>query len=447
MRETGHDDAVEIAQNVVERLGPLWRLGGQRRPDLARRRSRHDGIVGNVAPIVGDPVDDAMAKRSELFGGHGACSSNGDDAMYALSSHVALGVMLVRVGYLVLAIAFAGSRETAAAQAHAPTLRVIDRGRELVVEYGPLALHAGSGHAAAVEPPAILFRLPATGWMRGYVVELVDGAGRRLPQRLLHHMNLIAKNRRDLFSNVMQRLGAAGPETGTITLPRFAGVWGARGDTLVMTVMLHNPTEIHYDDVRLRVLIPFVRARSRVGAITVYPVSVAIGPKERPNVFDLPPGRSEHFWEGSPAVAARILGLSGHLHRYGVALRLEDRTARKVMWELKPRSDSAGEVRDMPVSMFLWTLGKPIRPDHVYRLTAVYDNPEGRTIRDGGMGVIGGVVVLSRGARWPAVDRLHPEYVADARAILGLVSPQRDQRVDPRRAPRRQVAGHQRHHE
>jgi hypothetical protein len=318
---------------------------------------------------------------------------------------------------LAVSTLLAASSELGAAQA-TPTTRIVDRGRELVIEYGPLALHAGAGHAAAVEPPAIMLSFPASGWMRGYVVDLVDGEGRRLPQRLLHHMNLIAKNRRDLFSNVMQRLGAAGPETGTITLPRFAGVWGDRGDTLAMTVMLHNTTETHYDEVRLRVRIPFVRARSRVGAITVYPVSVAIGPKERPNVFDLPPGRSEHFWEGSPAVAARILGLSGHLHRYGVALRLEDRTTGKVMWELKPHTDSTGTVHAMPVSTFLWSLGKPIRPDHVYRLTAVYDNPEGRTIPNGGMGVVGGIVVLPRGTRWPAVDRRHPEYVVDLRSIL-----------------------------
>jgi hypothetical protein len=368
-------------------------------------RSRH--VFGPT-----DPPAAGTAQSAIVF-------SDGDDTMYALSSPVALQeVMLVRTGHLALAVLFAGSSTGAAAQAGAPTIRVVDRGRELVVEYGPVALHHGPGHGAAVEPPAIMFGLPASGWMRGYVVELVDGAGRRLPQRLLHHMNLIAKNRRDLFSNVMQRLGAAGPETGTITLPRFAGVWGDTGDTLVMTVMLHNATGMHYDDVRLRVRIPFVRARSRLGAITVYPVSVAIGPKERPNVFDLPPGRSEHYWEGSPAVAARILGLSGHLHRYGVALRLEDRTAGKVIWELKPRSDSTGEVRDMPVSMFLWSLGKPIRPDHVYRLTAVYDNPEERTIPDGGMGVVGGVVVLARGARWPAVDRLHPEYLVDVQSIL-----------------------------
>ena len=298
-------------------------------------------------------------------------------------------------------------------------LRVVDRGRDLLIEYGPLALPAGAHHAHVVEPPALVFANPADGWMRGYEVELIDDAGRRLPSELLHHMNLIAKDRRDLFSGVMLRVGSAGPETRPIMLPRVLGVRLQRGDTLIMTMMLHNPTPRAYDGVRLRIRVPYTAAGSRVGAIGVFPFSVAIGPKDRPNVFDLPPGRSEHYWEGSPGVPVRIVGVSGHLHRYGVALRLEDRTTGDTLWEVQPRRDERGEVLEMPVKLFAWSMGKAIRPDHVYRLTAVYDNPERRTIPDGGMGVLGGVVVLSRHARWPAVDRLDPEYVADLRSIVG----------------------------
>ncbi len=340
----------------------------------------------------------------------------------------------------------------ATAQAGAPRVHLVERDDEIVIEYGPLAVPAGSHHGAAVEPPALVLRLPADGWMRGYVVELVDASGRRLPQMLLHHLNLIAKNKRDLFSNVMLRLGAAGPETDAITLPRLLGVRTHRGDTLLATLMLHNPTSVGYDHVRIRVRIAFVRANGRLGALGVYPISVAIGPKERPNVFDLPPGRSEHYWEGSPAVAARILGLSGHLHRYGVALRLEDRTTGTLLWEMTPTSDSTGEIRAMPVSTFLWSLGKPIRPDHVYRLTAVYDNPEPRTIREGGMGVIGGVVFLPRGGRWPAVDQRHPEYVVDVETILGSqastpAGARIDQRGNERGRRQAKEAAERRHHD
>jgi len=327
------------------------------------------------------------------------------------------GMRLVRKA-LTTALSVTVSATAAPAQQAGPALTVTDRGRHVVVEYGPLSLPAGVHPAHVVEPPAVVFAVPADGWMRGYDVELTDASGRRLPAELLHHMNLIAKDRRDLFSQVMLRVGSAGPETRPVTLPRLLGVRLHRGDTLIMTMMLHNPTPRSYEGVRLRVRVPYTAAGSAVGAIGVYPFSVAIGPKNRPNVFDLPPGRSEHYWEGRPAAPVRIIGVSGHLHRYGVALRLEDRTTGETLWEVRPRRDSTGEVLDMPVKLFAWSLGKPIRPDHLYRLTAVYDNPEPRTIPDGGMGVLGGVVALSRRARWPAVDRTHPEYVRDLQSIL-----------------------------
>ena len=297
-------------------------------------------------------------------------------------------------------------------------MRVHDRGNELVVEYGPMNFPARATHHDITQPRTMAFVLPADGWMRGYAVELVGPGDRPVPKALLHHMNVIAPDKRDLFGQVMLRVGAAGAETADISLPRVLGFRGQRGDSLVVTLMFHNPTDSAYRDVTLRARVPFTRASSAVGAITVYPLSVAIGPKNKPNVFDLPPGRSEHHWEGSPAVGARIIGLSGHLHRYGVLLRLEDRTAGTVLWESRPKTNAAGEIVGMPVSKFLLSGGRPLRPDHVYRLTAVYDNPTGRTIRDGGMGVMGGVVML-RGRSWPAIDRSHPDYVADVRAIFG----------------------------
>jgi hypothetical protein len=316
----------------------------------------------------------------------------------------------------------AGSASSPSAQTPDPAFRVIDRGRELVIEYGPVELPAGGHHASVIEPSALVFAVPVDGWMRGYDVELADGAGDRLPPEMLHHMNLMAKNRRDLFSHVMLRVASAGPETKPVTLPRLLGVRLHRGDTLIMTLMLHNPTPTPRTGVRLRVRVPYTPTSARVGAIGVSPFSVAIGPKDRPNVFDLPPGRSVHDWEGSPATAVRIVGMSGHLHRYGVALRLEDRTTGETLWEGRPKRGPRGEVVEMPVKLFVWSLGKPMRPDHVYRLTAVYDNPEPRTIRDGGMGVLGGIVLLSRHARWPPVDAAHPDYLGDISQILGRTS-------------------------
>src|SRR5690606_38333091 len=101
------------------------------------------------------------------------------------------------------------------------------------------------------------------------------------------------------------------------------------------------------------------------------------------HAYDLPPGKSQKSWEGRPAISGRLLGVGGHLHDYGVLLRLEDVTAGKVIWEAEPILDESGSVVGMPMKKFFWRLGVPIRADHVYRLTAFYDNPTGRMIPEG----------------------------------------------------------------
>jgi hypothetical protein len=297
-------------------------------------------------------------------------------------------------------------------------LRVVEGPGRFVVEYGPLDLKPRGYRDAMREPPATAFVVPADGWLRGYSIELTDAAGRRLPQRMLHHLNLMMTGRRDLFNHGMLRIGAAGPETAPVGLPRIIGVPAHRGDTVLMTFMLYNPTLQSHAGVTLRVIVPFTPATSLIGAAAVYPFSVAIGPAGQPNLFDLPPGRSEHVWEGSPSVRGRLLGLSGHMHRYGTALRLEDRTTGTTLWTVKPEPGSGGEVVPVPRTHLLWPAGVPLRPDHVYRVTAVYDNPTGAVIPHGGMGVVGGIMTLGSGERWPAVDVRHPQYLADVRSIL-----------------------------
>jgi hypothetical protein len=51
----------------------------------------------------------------------------------------------------------------------------------------------------------------------------------------------------------------------------------------------------------------------------------------------------------------------------------------------------------------------------VYRLVAVYDNPTGAPIPDGGMGALGGVVWPTGSAPWPSVERSNAEYQYDVR--------------------------------
>ena len=262
--------------------------------------------------------------------------------------------------------------------------------------------------------------VPVTGWIYGYSGEMVDSAGRQIPIRLLHHVNLIVPERRELFSTIMQRMGAAGAETPPVELPSVFGrpLLGypvTRGDTLLLTAMVHNPTDRGYEGARVRVLMRYAPANTWPHPMAIYPFYLDVMPPAGVHAYDLPAGHSEKSWEGHPAVAGRILAVGGHLHKYGVALRFEDVTTGRLLWQTTPVTDSSGEVVRVPTKTFWWRLGVPVRPDHSYRLTAVYDNPTGHEIPDGAMGALGGVIIPDHLSAWPAVDRASAEYQHDVR--------------------------------
>jgi hypothetical protein len=282
-----------------------------------------------------------------------------------------------------------------------------------------LAPHAGH-HGGSGSPPPQAVRVPFALWIHGYSLELTDGEGRQLPQAFVHHVNLIAPERRELFSNIMLRLGAAGAETSPIRLPRAVGVPAGAGDSILVIAMVHNPTMDHHDGVVLRIRIPYTPASTRVRPLSVAPFYLDVMPPAGEHSFDLPPGRSERSWEGSPAIAGRILGVSGHLHRYGVALRLEDVTGGRLLWEGRPKLNAEGEVTGFPITRFVHKLGIAIQPERVYRLTAIYDNPTGGVVHDGGMGALGGVFLPARGVKWPTVVDSHPEYLLDRKIQFRL---------------------------
>jgi hypothetical protein len=283
----------------------------------------------------------------------------------------------------------------------------------LVLDLGPIDLPAHAMHDAVRQPPPLAIRVPSDGWMHGYSVDVFDSTGAMVPHVVLHHLNVIAPERRELFSQIMLRVAAAGSETAPVELPPVIGYRLHAGDSLLVSAMLHNPTDRAYPGAHLKVRLEFSDVSWWRHPLSVYPFYLDVMPPAGSHSFDLPPGRSERYWEGRPSVAARILALGGHLHKYGVSLRLEDRTTNEVLWEAKPDTDADGDIAAIPIKKFLWNFGLSIYADHVYRLVAVYDNPTGAPIPDGGMGALGGVVWPSSSQAWPAVNRRDPEYQYD----------------------------------
>jgi len=299
---------------------------------------------------------------------------------------------------------------------------------EFVVELPPVDVPPATlgGPDAMVMLPLCRVVVPVSGAMYAYHIEILDAAGQRLPQTLLHHLNLSDPDHRELFLPIGQHLLAASKETPAPMIPPLLfGMPLERGQRLMVGAMLANSTPVAERGVRVRVVLRYVPTGRPWPLFRVYPWVMDVQfPLGRPGggskAFDLPPGRTVRSWDSSPAVAGTIMGVGGHLHDYGVSLELTDLTSGEVIWHATPLTDGHGRVLSLPLArLYRWyRLGVHITPAHRYRVAAVYDNPTGHVIHDGGMGAVAGLFVPDRGTVWPAVDRSNTVYQQDLEDTL-----------------------------
>ncbi len=291
--------------------------------------------------------------------------------------------------------------------------------------HGMSGMHEGHGDQTGPGwPPVSRITLPLSGALYGFRVELVDSAGNELPSGLLHHLNLIDPHRRELFLPISRRVIAAGKETGGQQLPWLVfGLPFRKGDEWVLSAMLHNPSDTAYRGVRTRLIVKYVKGSRPWPFFDVSPWQLDVLFPVGDKAFDLPPGRSSKSFEASPAVPGVVVALGGHVHEHAVRIALSDVTTGEVIWEAAPQVDSTtGLVTAVPVGrLYRWNrLGARIIPDHTYRVTVEYDNPTGDMLPQGGMGVIGGLMVPENPDAWPAADVSDSLYLSDLRHYLRL---------------------------
>ena len=136
----------------------------------------------------------------------------------------------------------------------------------------------------------------------------------------------------------------------------------------------------------------------------------------------MPPGLFEKSYEFELPTAGKLLAAGGHVHDYGVEVRLEDGETGKVLFRLKSDKDAEGRVSSVEQKIFrrffnLFDASIELRTNHRYRIVGVYDNPTGETIPAGGMAQIGALFRPDYLADWPLNDPSDPVYQLD---LLGL---------------------------
>jgi hypothetical protein len=299
--------------------------------------------------------------------------------------------------------------------------------REVVIQSGPYALPAMMGeghhghHMEGHATPLFGFAWPVTGWLRGFSVAVVDGSGRPLPRELLHHMNLLNLDRRQLLDPAVERVLAAGHETGPVLLPASVAIPLGPGTRLGLMAAWHNPGMETVDDVWLKVTLRWTPANQNPRPIAVLPVAFdADYQVATSDAYDLPAGRSFQSREFIMPIDGHLVIAGGHLHDYGIALRLEEVETGRVILELKADTTDAGTLCEVGRKLpGVRGEGIALRAGRRYRVVGEYNNTSGRLIPEGAMAVIGGLFVPRCMRCWPGIDPGDAAFQRDLATLPG----------------------------
>ncbi len=299
---------------------------------------------------------------------------------------------------------------------------------ELTITAGPYNLpnmpkmeeHGMMDHGMSHDTPIQDFDWPVDGWFRGYRITLVDGHGQPVPKHILHHMIMVNFGRRQLLYPAAERLMGAGTETDDeVSVPKTIGIPLTPGMRLGMYVAWHNDTGKDLDSVFLKVTMlwtPKNQNPQPVNSLPIYmDVNLTVGGS---NTFDVVPGKSTKSYEFTLPVGGRLLGVGGHLHDYGVRVRLEDAESGKEIAQVTATRDSAGHVSKVSRKLYGVTgEGLKLKANHRYRVVGEYDNPTGETLVKGAMAHMVGLFVPDDMAKWPAINPADPTYQRDLASL------------------------------
>ncbi len=270
------------------------------------------------------------------------------------------------------------------AAAHTVTLRV-----------GPMNLPAHTSHMKMPQPPDLVWDVPMDGWLLAYHPKLVDASGNAVPGTVLHHVAFWNENRADfLCPNKEEHIFGAGSEMTD---------WAK----IRIETMMYNPTATSYDKTYLEVVIPFQEMSGDANAAprkNVYPAWMDVA-SCGDSGYDLPAGKSEKTGTVTVKYDGVLLGVGGHLHDYGKQIVLQDVSRKETVATLDAKSDAQGLLESVPVKLFVQDGGYKFAKGDVLKISATYDNPTGKLLRDGAMGIAVGYFVAADETKMAALRR------------------------------------------
>ena len=277
----------------------------------------------------------------------------------------------------------------------------------ITLRVGPMNLPAHTSHMKMPQPPDLIWTVPLDGWLLAYHPKLVDAAGNAVPGTVLHHVAFWNENRADfLCPNKEEHIFGAGSElTDWAEIPGY-GYRVQKGEQIRIETMMYNPTATSYDKAYLEVAIPFQEASDTAAAPrkNVYPAWMDVAACGNSG-YDLPAGKSEKTGTVTVKYDGVLIGVGGHLHDYGKEIVLQDMSRKETVATLDAKADAEGHLESVPVKLFAEEGGYKFAKGDVLKISATYDNPTGKLLRDGAMGIAVGYFAASDETKMAALRR------------------------------------------
>ncbi|MCI0356773.1 MAG: energy transducer TonB, partial [Acidobacteria bacterium] len=286
--------------------------------------------------------------------------------------------------------------------------------KRLTVRLGPLKLPANSDHTAVAQPPEFLLQMPFDGWITAYHPRLVDAAGAAIPGRMLHHVAFWNTGRSDfLCPNKQEHTFGAGGEMNDWPVLPGIGYAVSLGEKIRINTMFHNPTDTNYPEAYVVVEMEYQRRGEGSELKSVYPAWFDV--KEcGSSSYDLPAGASTKTGRFRLGYSGVLLGVGGHLHDFGQAVRLQDAGRNRDVADLKAEADVEGRIRSMPIANFAASGGYRMNRGDRFDVTATYQNP-GAEQPEGAMGIAVGYFLPDDDSDMAALRRPAEPRAADGK--------------------------------
>jgi hypothetical protein len=280
--------------------------------------------------------------------------------------------------------------------------------RTITLRVGPMHLPAHTSHMKMPQPADLIWEVPMDGWLLAYHPKLIDASGNAVPGTGLHHVAFWNENRADfLCTNKEEHIFGAGSElTDWAEIPGY-GYRVQAHDKIRIETMVHNPTATSYDKAYLEVVIPFQEISGNSTAASrknVYPAWIDVK-SCGDSSYDVPPGKSEKTGTVTVKYDGVLLGVGGHLHDYGKEIVLQDASHKDTVATLDAKSDAQGHLESVPVKLFVEEGGYRFSKGDVLKVSATYDNPTGKLLRDGAMGIAVGYFAPADDTQMAALRR------------------------------------------